>query len=137
MNGSPCCSPYNRMASAPPRIAASARRPGVMCFRTSASGYFGSQLERRLCRCRPVAVPDRPAWDLLPVAAVRVPLRDLADLVQKALFERDRIEPELEQLVVLGEQVVRARLVAWILQMVDLGACQARHELRQVDHAVR
>src|SRR5919107_2671401 len=116
MNGSPCCSPYSRMASAPPRIAASARRPGVRCFRTGASGYFASQLERRLSSGRPLPVPDRPARDLVAVAAVRVLLRDLADLAQEAALQCDRVETELEQLVVLGEQVVRGRLVARVLE---------------------
>src|ERR671924_1236452 len=59
--------------------------------------------------------PERPGRDLVSVAAVGVLLGDLPHLVQETFCERDRNEPEIEELAVLDEEVVLRRLVARIL----------------------
>ena len=56
---------------------------------------------------------------------MRVLLRDLRDLGQEVVLEPDRVEAELEQLLVLDEQLVLGCLLARVLDLVDLRAGQA------------
>src|SRR5487761_1855709 len=81
--------------------------------------------------------PERPARNLVEVAAVGVLLRDLGDFLEQTVLQRDRLEAHLEELPVLDEQIVLGCLVARVLDVVDLRAGDLRDELGQVTEPVR
>ena len=99
-------------------------------------GRRQERLKRRDLRVGLAPGPPRRTRDPCPVDPVEVPARDLRDLPQEDVLERRRREPEAEQALVVDEQLVLRRLLARVVDEVDLRAGEAGHELRQVDDAV-
>ena len=61
-------------------------------------------------------------------------LRHLDHLAQQPVGQRDRIEPEREELVVLHDQLVLVGLLARVGQVHHLGPGQPRHQSRKIAH---
>ena len=85
---------------------------------------------------RAILDPARAAWDLVAVAAVAVLARDVGHLAQEVVLEGDRLEAEVEELSVLGDEVVAGGLLARVVEQVDVRSGDSGDQLGEVDDSV-